>query len=120
MTRLTALAALAALTFAAAGAAQAQDRGRDYLTPATTEVCLDVSGGTLPIVCKVPASRLDKREDICSCPQGMRTTVPVCGPGQTAPGETVALNSTRRAAARDGSLVGDLFQGQPICVAPRG
>jgi len=120
MTRLSVLAALAALTFTAAGAAQAQDRGRNYLTPATTEVCLDVGGGTLPIVCKVPASRLDKREDICSCPQGMRTTVPVCGPDQAAPGETVALNSARRAAARDGSLVGDLFQGQPMCVAPRG
>ena len=120
MTRLPTLAALAALTLTAAGAAQAQDRGRNYLTPATTEVCLDVSGGTLPIVCKVPASRLDKREDICSCPQGMRTTVPVCGPGQAAPGETVALNSARREAARDGSLAGDLFQGQPICVAPRG
>jgi hypothetical protein len=120
MTRLPTLAALAALTLFTAGAAQAQDRGREYLTPATTEVCLDVSGGTLPIVCKVPASRLDKREDICSCPQGMRTTVPVCGPGQAAPGETVALNSVRRQAARDGSLVGDLFQGQPICVAPRG
>ncbi len=120
MTRLPALAALAALTFATAGAAHAQERGRDYLTPTKTEICLDVSGATLPIVCKVPASRLDKREDICSCPQGMRTTVPVCGPGQAAPGETVALNAARREAARDGSLIGDLFQGQPICVAPRG
>ncbi|MFP5449972.1 MAG: hypothetical protein ACLGHU_14650 [Alphaproteobacteria bacterium] len=119
MTRLPVLAAVAALTFAAAGAAQAQDRGRNSLTPDKTEICLDVSGGTLPIVCKVPASRLDKREDICSCPQGMRTTVAVCGPGQTAPGETVALNAVRREAARDGSLIGDLFQGQPICVAPR-
>lgn len=119
MTRLPVLAALAALTFAAAGAAQAQDRGRNSLPPDKTEICLDVSGGTLPIVCKVPASRLDKREDICSCPQGMRTTVAVCGPGQTAPGETVALNAVRREAARDGSLIGDLFQGQPICVAPR-
>lgn len=119
MTRLPVLAALAALTFAAAGAAQAQDRGRNSLTPDKTEICLDVSGGTLPIVCKVPASRLDKREDICSCPQGMRTTVAVCGPGQTAPGETVALDAVRREAARDGSLIGDLFQGQPICVAPR-
>lgn len=119
MTRLPVLAAVAALTFAAAGAAQAQDRGRNSLTPDKTEICLDVSGGALPIVCKVPASRLDKREDICSCPQGMRTTVAVCGPGQTAPGETVALNAVRREAARDGSLIGDLFQGQPICVAPR-
>ncbi|MDP1872911.1 hypothetical protein [Phenylobacterium sp.] len=118
MTRLTILAALAALSFA--GAAHAQERSRDYLTPTTTEVCLDVGGATLPVVCKVPASRLDKREDICSCPQGMRTKVAVCAPGQAAPGETVSLNAARREAARDGSLIGDLFQGKPICVAPRG
>lgn len=119
MTRLSVLAALAALTIGA-GAAQAQEPGRNALNPTTTEVCLDVSGATLPIVCKVPASRLDKREDICSCPQGVRTKVAVCAPGQAAPAETVSLNAARREAARDGSLIGDLFQGQPICVAPRG
>jgi hypothetical protein len=118
MTRLSLLAALAALTLTA-GVAQAQDRARSFLTPATTDICLDVSGGTLPAVCKVPASRLDKREDICVCPEGMRTTVPVCGPGQSAPRENLALNAARRTAAKDGSLIGDLFQGQPICVAPR-
>lgn len=113
---MTALALLAL----GAGAVQAQEPARNPLNPTTTEVCLDVSGATLPIVCKVPASRLDKREDICSCPQGVRTKVAVCAPGQAAPGETVALNAARREAARDGSLIGDLFQGQPICVAPRG
>lgn len=118
MTRLSLLAALAALTLTA-GAAQAQDRARSHLTPATTDICLDVSGGTLPAVCKVPASRLDKREDICVCPEGMRTTVPVCGPDQTAPRETVALNVFRRDAGRDGNLTGDVFHGQQICVAPR-
>ncbi len=119
MTRLPLLAALAAL-FLTAGAAQAQDRAQSSLTPATTDICLDVSGGTLPVVCNVPASRLDRREDICVCPEGMRATVPVCGPGESAPGETLALNAARRTAAKDGSLIGDLFQGKPICVAPRG
>ncbi|MDO8902534.1 MAG: hypothetical protein Q7V15_14400 [Phenylobacterium sp.] len=118
MKSLSLVAALALLALGA-GAVQAQP-AQNYLTPTTTEVCLDVSGATLPVICKVPASRLDKREDICSCPQGMRTKVAVCAPGQNPPGETVALNMARREAARDGSLIGDTFQGRPICVAPRG
>jgi hypothetical protein len=45
--------------------------------------------------------------------------VPICPPGVRAPGETVALNRARRDAARDGSLIGDMFEGQPMCVAGR-
>ncbi|MBU2136520.1 MAG: hypothetical protein KKA45_10020, partial [Alphaproteobacteria bacterium] len=119
-------AGLAAL--AIAGAAQAQSHGdhaghagMSHSNPPTkTQVCLDVGGGLLPVVCKVPASRLDQREDICSCPQGMRTDVAICGPGQSPPAENNALYAARREAARDGSLLGDMFQGKPICVAPRG
>ncbi|WP_333586833.1 hypothetical protein [Phenylobacterium sp.] len=87
--------------------------------PTQTVICLDVGGGILPVVCKAPASRLDKREDICTCPQGMRTAVPICGPGEREPADTVALNAARREAGRDGSLIGDLFEGKPMCVAPR-
>ncbi|MEH6678218.1 hypothetical protein [Phenylobacterium sp.] len=123
MKRVSLLAGLAAL--AIAGAAHAQSHGdhagMSHSNPPTkTQVCLDVGGGLLPVVCKVPASRLDQREDICSCPQGMRTDVAVCGPGQKAPAENNALYAARREAGRDGSLLGDMFQGQPICVAPRG
>lgn len=112
------MAALAAL--ALTGAAQAQTAGQSRIgVPAKTEICLDVNGGRLPVVCKMSGGRLDQREDICTCPAGVRTAVSVCQPGQEAPAENVALNAVRREAARDGSLIGDLFEGRPICVAPR-
>lgn len=116
MKTLAIFSALAALGLATA--AQAQGALNEN-PPTRTEICLDVNGGTLPVVCRVPASRLDQREDICVCPQGMRTTAPVCGPNERQPAETVALNRARRDAARDGTLVGDLFEGRPMCVAPR-
>jgi hypothetical protein len=113
-TTLTALAALAA----SAGLAWAQ-APLSQNPPAQTIICLDVSGATLPVSCRVPASRLDTREDICVCNSGRRVDVPICPPGVRAPGETVALNRARRDAARDGSLIGDMFEGQPMCVAGR-
>lgn len=87
--------------------------------PTQTSICLDVGGQTLPVVCKMSGSRLDKREDICICPRGTRVDVAVCGAGQKPPVENLAYEKARKAAARDGSLLGDLYQGQPMCVAPR-
>lgn len=87
--------------------------------PTQTTICLDVNGQSLPAVCKVPGSRLDRREDICLCRQGMRVDAPVCGPDQKAPAENIAYEKARKAAARDGSLLGDLYEGQPMCVAQR-
>jgi hypothetical protein len=110
------LFAFAALAFAA-GAAQAQPIGGN--PPTTTIVCLDVDGSSLPAVCDVPASRLDKSEYFCSCPRGLRTTAPVCPPGVDQPPESRALNRARKSASLTGSLVGTTFKGKPICVAPR-
>ena len=112
------MSALAALSVTGAAQAQASHQGHGA-HPATTDICLDVNGGRLPVVCKMSGGRLDAREDICTCPQGVRTEVSVCQTGQEAPAATVALNAIRREAARDGSLVGDTFEGKPICVAPR-
>lgn len=88
--------------------------------PTRTIQCIEVSGQSIPAVCRVPGSRLDSREDICTCPNGgQRVEVAVCGDGQRQPPEGRALNRARRDALRDGSLLGDTFAGQPICVAPR-
>lgn len=103
--------------FALAGAAQAQPVNEN--PPTRTIICLDVGGQTLPTVCKVPPSRLDPREDICTCPQGVRVEAPVCGPGQRPPAQTRAFDRARKQASRDGSLIGDLYKGQPMCVRPR-
>jgi hypothetical protein len=107
---------IAAGAFALAAPATAQSLGNP---PTDTVLCLDVSGRSLPPVCKVPASRLDLREDICICRDGLRVTAPICPPGVKPPAENVAYEKARRLAARDGSLVGDLYQGQPMCAAPR-
>lgn len=114
MIRISMIAALAL-----AGSAGAALAGPMSNPPSERTICIDVGGQSLPAVCKVPASRLDKREDFCLCHQGVKVTAPVCGPGQKAPGETLAYEKARKAAARDGSLIGDLYQGRPMCVAAR-
>jgi hypothetical protein len=110
---------LIAAGFLAAGAASAQAPPGEN-PPRTTVVCLDVSGRSLPAVCRAPASRLDPREDICLCGRGgIQVTAPVCPPGVRPPAETVELDRARRVGLQTGTLAGVTFRGQPICVAPR-
>lgn len=113
----TTLVALAAFA-GSAGLASAQ-APLSQNPPTQTIICLDVSGATLPVSCKVPASRLDKREDICQCAAGQRVDVSICPPGVRAPPENVELMRARRLAVKDGSLIGELFKGQPMCVEGR-
>ena len=110
------LLAAAAAALAAPALAQAP---LNQNPPRETIVCLDVSGRSLPAVCKAPGDRLDPREDFCLCPEGRRVTAPVCGPGEKPPAESRAFEAARRGAAEDGSLMGDLFEDKPMCVAPR-
>ena len=110
---------IAVLALAASGSlARAADLTSN--PPTKSEVCLDVSGSTLPVVCKAPASRLDKREDICICPEGQKVEIAICGKGESPPAENVAYDRARRLAMRDGSLLGDMYEGKRMCVAPRG
>ena len=110
---------IAAVAAASAGPALAQ--APLWQNPPTqTAICLDVNGQTLPISCRVPASRLDKREDICLCQQGMKVDVPICPPGVKPPPENVAYEKARKAAAaKDMSLMGDMYEGRPMCVEGR-
>jgi hypothetical protein len=102
----------------AAGAAFAQSLADN--PPKTTTICLDVGGKNLPARCRVQASRIDAREDICLCPAGGdRVTAPVCPAGVRAPAESAAYEKARHAAVNHGSLVGAMYNGQPMCVAPR-
>ena len=107
-----------AVGLGAAGAVSAQPINEN--PPTWTIQCIEVGGPLVPAVCKVPGSRLDPREDICTCPVGgLRVDVAICAKGQAEPPENRALNKARRLAARDGSLIGDMVEGRPICVAPR-
>ena len=113
------ISTIAALILCAASSQAIAASGFTSNPPTLTQVCLDVSGQTLPVVCKAPGSRLDKREDICQCPEGRLVDVQICAPGQRPPPDGLALSKVRRVAGKDGSLVGDTFAGKPICVAPR-
>lgn len=102
-----------------AGAAAAQPIGEN--PPTWTIQCIETGGNLIPAHCDAPASRLETREYICTCPNGgMRVDVPICAKGQTPPPEGKALNIARAAGIKDGSLKGDMVGGKPICVAPRG
>lgn len=116
MTRSTVLFGLAAALLA--GTASAQPLGQT--PPQSTVICLDVSGRLLPKTCRVPASRLDASEDICICPRDAeRVSVPICPSGVRAPAESAAYEKARRAAVRDGSLIGATWEGRPMCMAAR-
>ena len=107
----------ATLIAALAGPAAAQSITGN--PPTETVLCLDVNGQSLPAVCTVPSGRLDKREDFCLCRVGTRVIAPVCAGGAKPPAENLAFEKARKAAAKDGSLLGDLYEGKPMCVAER-
>ncbi len=109
MVRFSLIGLVAAL---AAGPALAQSP----VVPATTSVCLDVNGSLLPVVCHMQGSRLDRRDTICQCPEGMRVEASVCAPGERPPIDNLALSRARKLAGKDGSLVGDSFEGRRMCV----
>ena len=101
-----------------AGAAIAQPINEN--PPTRTIQCIEVGGQIIPPVCDVPASRLDSREYICTCPNGgQRLEVSICPKGQKPPPEGKALDIARRLGMKDGSLVGDKVGDRAICVAPR-
>ena len=109
------LLVIATAACATAGAVLADPPAR------TRTVCIDPAGKSLPAHCKVAqASRISEDVDICLCPAGAdRVEAPLCPKGVRAPAESLAYERARKAAVKDGSLVGASFNGQPMCVAPR-
>lgn len=99
-----------------AGAAQAQSP-MSQNPPTRTILCLEVNGSIIPPVCHRPGSRVDQREDICLCSNGgTRVEAPVCEAGEKPPAESRVFENARRDAARDGTLIGDTFEGRRMCV----
>lgn len=111
---------IAILSAAAVLALCAGSAGAQSFDGKTTILCLDVSGKSLPATCQSQASRLEKREDICTCPLGGdRVTTPVCPEGVKPPAESAAYEKARHAAVSKGSLVGATYEGKPMCVIGR-
>lgn len=112
--RLSTLAVvLAALTGTNALALPASPRAPDR-----TVQCIAPGGQLFPKACNVADGRLPGRERLCTCPEGgVRVEVAACTRGQKPPGESKALESIRRDAMRDGTLIGDTMNGKPICAS---
>jgi hypothetical protein len=86
----------------------------------TTAVCIDVNGALLAANCRVEATRLEPRPDICSCARGVRAAASVCPATVKPPPESPAVARARREIlARRGDLVGASFEGKPLCVERR-
>lgn len=89
------------------------------LHPSTRIICLDVGGELRPAVCRASSSRLDQSDSICICENAQRVEAPVCDRGEKPLSESRTYERARKDAARDGSLVGDTFQGRRMCVRAR-
>lgn len=109
------MSAIALLAFGAAANASPDTANR----PTMRVLCLDVGGESRPPVCRGAGSRLDQSYDICVCRNAQRVETPVCGDGERPITESRSYELARKDAARDGSLVGDRYEGRQMCVRAR-
>ncbi|HYE44382.1 MAG TPA: hypothetical protein VEA44_01280 [Caulobacter sp.] len=112
----TAAAVLLAL---AAGPTLSAPPGSSPMHPATRVICLDVGGETRPAICRGSSSRIDQSDTICICEDAQRVEAPVCDKGERPLPESRAFELARKDAARDGTLVGDRYEGRRMCVRAR-
>lgn len=113
MIRFLTPALLAAAVVALAGSAGAEPDQH------LADICLDPAGHAEAPACNAMGGRTRVTEGVCVCPSGtMKVVAPFCPDGVKPPPESLAYDRARKAAAQDGSLVGDLFEGAPMCVAP--
>ncbi|HVY04035.1 MAG TPA: hypothetical protein VG983_10300 [Caulobacterales bacterium] len=86
----------------------------------TATACIDVSGAQAIVKCvKHESTLLGGDEGFCTCPTPARQVkASPCAPGESPPAETSAYRAAVREAAKDGSLIGDTFEGQPMCIEP--
>jgi len=115
------LAATTAIVLALSGisAAAAPPGGQGARGPDTRIICLDVGGETRPALCRASSSRIDRSDIICLCENAQRVSAPVCGAGERPQAESRLFEKARKLAARDGSLVGDLYEGRRMCIRAR-
>jgi hypothetical protein len=112
------IAAAALLALGASGVVNASPQG-SATHPKMGVLCLDVGGESRPPVCRGSSSRIDQGYDICLCEQAQRVETPVCGKGERPITENRSYELARKEAARDGSLVGDRYEGRQMCVRAR-
>ena len=100
-----------------AGAAIASPRGEDGKPGGLGWACLEPSGASRGAICD--RSLNNSGPDFCRCPPlTTKVRAEVCDPREPKPAESPAFERARREAARDGSLIGDTFEGRRMCVRP--
>lgn len=110
MRKLMLAAAIGFLAVAGAGTGVAESQRQE-----TTYVCLDPGGANRGAICD---RTLNTRGDnFCRCPGNTdKVKVSVCAPGETPPAQSHAYELAMHRASSDGSLVGDRFGEQRMCV----
>jgi len=79
-----------------------------------TYMCLEPSGASRPAVCDRVLNT--SGDDFCRCPPlTTKVRAEFCADGETPPGQSAAFERARREAARDGSLIGDEYDGRRMC-----
>lgn len=109
----TAAIALAFAAMLGSASAVAQDQPQRVRT---VTICVDSAGRAEAPTCRVPATRIQRKEDLCLCAVGDKVEAPICPPGVRPPPESRELEAARRKAVDAGGLIGAMFEGQPICV----
>ena len=109
------------LAIAAAAALAACVGMQPAAGPETYTMCLDNSGVMRAAVCTGGGpGRLSTDPGYCVCGDHSRpVAVPVCLTGQSPPSPTREYELARLSLSRDGTLVGDSYMGQPICMTER-
>jgi hypothetical protein len=86
------------------------------------DACVDVSGQFEPAACDLKGPTVNGSSlGFCTCPAtSRRIEASFCAKGSHPPVDNTEYNAAvREAIAKDSSLVGDTFQGKPMCIAPR-
>lgn len=110
MRKLMLAAAIGLMGLAGAGAGAAESQRQ-----ATTYVCLDPGGASRGAICDRTLNT--GGDDFCRCPGNTdKVKVDVCAPGETPPAQSHAYELAMHRASSDGSLIGDSFGDQRMCV----
>ncbi len=110
MRKLMFAAAIGLMGMAGAGAGVAESQRQ-----ATTYVCLDPGGGSRGAICDRTLNA--SADNFCRCPGNTdKVRVEVCSPGENPPAQSHAYELALHRASADGSLIGDSYEDQRICV----
>jgi hypothetical protein len=116
--------ALVSAALLALAACSAQQQTGTFVGDVVGEACIDGAGSMEPAVCSLPGPAVAGKPPgtgVCRCPAtAQKITAPYCASGERPPVETREYRAAVQAAASgDGTLVGDSFNGKPMCILPR-